>query len=230
MTSSTAVKVFDLDGRTLEAYTDEEGEPWFSAPALAKVLDYRDAQNMTRNLDEDEVVTKVVPVVSANGVSQNREVTLVSESGLYHAIFLSKRQDAKAIRRWVTGVVMPSIRKTNKYDHAEHLAQVKAKLEDVAKELTMSKSFMVEVARAHSDADLAQSRQRTAQSILDNAEKALATARKASAKLPKREKALVLQAIEHFEQHRAHIVEAKSEELPWFPWEVYDYLAEDEEE
>ncbi len=40
---------------------------------------------------------------------------MVSESGLYALILTSRKPQAKAFRRWVTGEVIPSIRKTGHY-------------------------------------------------------------------------------------------------------------------
>lgn len=224
------ITVFDFHGSSVEVFVDENDRLWVMGPNLAKTLDFADAYKMAQSLDEDEFKTETVIVTSANGVQQNREVILVSEGGMYHAAFLSRKDKAKEFRRWVTEHVLPSIRKTGKYDHDEHLAKIKSEFNDVAKTLTVSKSFMVEMVRDREEAELATRRKDTAESILKNAEKALAVALKASAKLPKREKALMLQAIEHYEDHKAHIVEAKSGDLPWFPWELYDYLDEGSDE
>lgn len=223
------ITIFNFEGSSLEVFVDESERLWVVASTLAKVLDYTDARHMTRSLDEDEVMTKVMVMTSANGVQQNREVSLVSESGMYHAIFLSRKEGAIAFRRWVTEHVLPAIRKTNKYDHDEHLAKIKSEFNDVAKTLTVSKSFMVEVVRANNEAEIATLRKDTAESILGRAEKALDVMRKASVKLPKREKGLVQQAIAHFEEYKEHIDEAKSGDIPWFPWELYDYLDEGSE-
>ena len=40
---------------------------------------------------------------------------LISESGLYSLIMSSKKPEAKAFKRWVTSVVLPSIRRTGSY-------------------------------------------------------------------------------------------------------------------
>jgi hypothetical protein len=42
-------------------------------------------------------------------------MNVVSESGLYALVFTSRKPEAKAFRRWVTGEVLPSIRKTGRY-------------------------------------------------------------------------------------------------------------------
>ena len=41
----------------------------------------------------------------------------INESGLYSLIFGSKLESAKAFKRWVTSEVLPSIRKTGRYDY-----------------------------------------------------------------------------------------------------------------
>ena len=41
----------------------------------------------------------------------------MNESGLYSLIFGSKLESAKAFKRWVTKGVLPSIRKTGRYDY-----------------------------------------------------------------------------------------------------------------
>ena len=41
----------------------------------------------------------------------------INESGIYSLIFGSKLESAKVFKRWVTSEVLPSIRKTGRYDH-----------------------------------------------------------------------------------------------------------------
>ena len=41
---------------------------------------------------------------------------LVNESGLYNLIFQSRKAEAKVFRKWVTSEVLPSIRKTGRYE------------------------------------------------------------------------------------------------------------------
>ena len=46
-----------------------------------------------------------------------QETIYVNESGLYSLVLRSKLESAKAFKRWVTKDVLPSIRKTGRYDH-----------------------------------------------------------------------------------------------------------------
>ena len=92
-----------------------EGEPWFVAGDVARTLGYRDAPTLTRNLDADDAATHNLCIRSQNGVTQSRAMTIINESGLYVAIFASRRPTARAFKRWVTTEVLPSIRKTGRY-------------------------------------------------------------------------------------------------------------------
>jgi len=85
-------------------------EPWFVAKDVAVILGYSDTEKMTRRLDDDE---KLTSHFGASG--QNREMIIISESGLYNAIIGSKKPEAKAFKKWVTSEVLPSIRKNGIY-------------------------------------------------------------------------------------------------------------------
>lgn len=91
---------------------DQNGEPWFVAMDVAEILGYSDAEAMTRRLDADEKMTYKSSVISKT----NPVVTLINESGLYHAILGSKKPDAQKFRKWVTGKVLPTIRKKGSFN------------------------------------------------------------------------------------------------------------------
>lgn len=85
-------------------------EPFFVATDVARVLGYRDAYDMGRSLDDDEKDTQIVRTLGGK-----QKVIVISESGLYHAIFMSRREEAKTFRRWVTEKVLPQIRRTGSF-------------------------------------------------------------------------------------------------------------------
>ena len=95
---------------------DINGEFWFVATDVANALDYRNAPDMTRSLDDDETATHNLRIRSENGVEQDRPVTIINESGLYSAILKSRKPEAKKFKKWVTSEVLPTIRKTGKYE------------------------------------------------------------------------------------------------------------------
>lgn len=103
----------------LRGFTDENGNPLFVAADVAKALEYHDTFNMTRMLDEDEFgYPHNVRVSSSNQhgeFDRDVEMTMVTLSGVFHAIFNSRKDEAVAFRRWVTGTVLPSIMKHGYY-------------------------------------------------------------------------------------------------------------------
>lgn len=89
------------------------GEPWFVAADVCRALDVD--STATRRLDEDEISALRLTQTSSNGVSQEREVNIVNEPGLYSLVLGSRKPEAKAFKRWVTHDVIPAIRRHGMY-------------------------------------------------------------------------------------------------------------------
>ena len=111
---ASAPAIFNFNDHTVRIL-DKDGELWFVASDVAAALEYRDAANMARNLDGDEADTHILSTRSENGIEQDREVTIISESGLYSAILRSRKPEAKRFKKWVTSEVLPAVRKTGTY-------------------------------------------------------------------------------------------------------------------
>lgn len=92
--------------RTIE----KEGDVWFVAKDIADMLGYSNAEAMTRKLDDDECFR-----VNLQNVGLHHIQTIINESGLYSSILGSKKPEAKMFKKWVTGEVLPQIRKTGGY-------------------------------------------------------------------------------------------------------------------
>lgn len=114
---TTGLQVFYNENENVSARTKViDGEPWFVAKDVCMMLGIQNSRDtLAKVLDDDEVGVATIYTRSSNGVEQNREVGIINESGLYHLIFISRKPEAKAIRRWVTGTVLPSIRRTGSY-------------------------------------------------------------------------------------------------------------------
>lgn len=87
------------------------GEPWFVAKDVCRVLEHSNHKMAIKSLDEDEVSS----VYLIDIMGRQQETKVVSESGLYSLIFQSRKPEARKFRRWVTSEVLPSIRKTGTY-------------------------------------------------------------------------------------------------------------------
>lgn len=64
--------------------------------------------------------SKTSVTLSIWGITDNlglkQQTNVITEAGLYEVIFMSRKPEAKAFRRWVTSEVLPSIRKHGHQD------------------------------------------------------------------------------------------------------------------
>ncbi|WP_313631405.1 phage antirepressor [Enterococcus devriesei] len=128
----TNLQIFAFEG------TDEirtlliNDEPYFVGKDVAEILGYERADNAIRNHVDDE--DKLTHQISASG--QNRNMTIINESGLYSLILKSKLPSARKFKRWVTSEVLPQIRKHGMYatdellDNPDLLIEVATKLKE----------------------------------------------------------------------------------------------------
>lgn len=88
-----------------------KGEPWFVGKDVAEKLGYSNTRDaLSKHVDELDKST-----VAIYDGSQNRNVTVINESGLYSLILSSKLPKAKEFKHWITSEVLPSIRRTGTY-------------------------------------------------------------------------------------------------------------------
>ena len=87
--------------------------PWFVGKDIATILGYAKPENAIANHVDDE--DKTSTLIQGSGSNYKSKAILINESGLYSLILSSKLPSAKKFKRWVTGEVLPSIRKTGSY-------------------------------------------------------------------------------------------------------------------
>lgn len=89
----------------------QNGEPWFIGKDVAEILGYSNTKDaIAKHVDDED---KLGSQIATSG--QNRNMTIINESGLYSLILSSKMPKAKEFKRWVTSEVIPAIRKTGGY-------------------------------------------------------------------------------------------------------------------
>ena len=99
--------------------TIKNGEPWFLAGDVCRVLGIKDSAKAVRDIEAKyktagvKVATSSRTLVDTAGGRQ--QVVIVTEQILYELIFNSRKQKAVLFRAWVTGEVLPSIRKHGFY-------------------------------------------------------------------------------------------------------------------
>lgn len=100
-------KELELEVRAVEI----NGEGWLVGKDVAEVLGYSNSRDALSNHVDDEDKSSV----AIYDGRQNRNMTIINESGLYSLVLSSKLPGAKKFKRWVTSDVLPSIRKHGMY-------------------------------------------------------------------------------------------------------------------
>lgn len=111
------MKTFDSPEFGRLRVIQQDGILWFIGKDVAAVLEYKNpSKAIPQHVDEEDRQKQNVPT------AQNGKLVaatwLINESGLYSLILSSKLPKAKAFKRWVTSEVLPSIRRTGKYEAA----------------------------------------------------------------------------------------------------------------
>lgn len=84
-----------------------EGQPWFVAADVCRVLELSNPTVAVERLDEDERAKL--------NLGRQGEGIIVNEPGLYTLVLGSRKLEAKAFKRWITHEVIPAIRKHGAY-------------------------------------------------------------------------------------------------------------------
>lgn len=103
-----------------------DGTPWLVGKDVAAALGYKNPRDaLDRHVDDEDKNT----VVNPDGNRGNPNMVIINESGLYSLILSSKMPKAKAFKHWVTGEVLPAIRKNGVYESVkaqQHIEQLEA--------------------------------------------------------------------------------------------------------
>lgn len=105
------IKIFENQEFGKVRALEIDGKPYFLGKDVADALGHTNPQKAIR--DHVDIEDKLSERFVLSG--QNREATVISESGLYSLVLSSKLESAKRFKRWVTSEVLPSIRQTGGY-------------------------------------------------------------------------------------------------------------------
>lgn len=135
MTCTKSTSVFSFESQADIRAIIIDGAPWFIALDVCHALGIANNRDALLKLDDDEKNT----VALTDGKRGNPNTLIISESGLYTLIL--RCRDAVTpgtipyrFRKWVTGEVLPQIRKTGRYVREELSPADKARM--LAQEMT----------------------------------------------------------------------------------------------
>lgn len=87
---------------------ERDGEPWFVVRDVCDALGISNVTDATRNIKDDRKLR-------LNLGLPGRAPLAVSEAGLYDLVLQSRKPEAVKFKEWVTGTVLPAIRKDGAY-------------------------------------------------------------------------------------------------------------------
>ncbi len=116
----TSLVIFDFRGAQVRTLGTLE-RPLFRAEDVCAILDLGNVAQACGRLDQDEAELIVDPAkfshesVGPGTGTRAYKVLYVTESGLYSLIFQSRKEEAKAFKKWLTSEVLPALRRQGHY-------------------------------------------------------------------------------------------------------------------
>ena len=135
------LQVFSYEGNNVRTI-QKDGDPWWVLKDVCVVLEIGNSRMVADRLDDDE---KGVSIIDTLGGKQ--ELTVISESGLYNVILLSRKPEAKQFKRWVTHEVLPQIKRHGAYLTTDKLEELMNDPDSWIKLLTVLKQERKEKAQ-----------------------------------------------------------------------------------
>lgn len=123
----SAIIPFQFEAHAVRVQVDDAGLPWFNANDVCDALEMGNpSQAIKSHVDADDLQKLEV----VDNLGRTQRANHVNESGLYALILGSTKDAAKRFKRWVTGEVLPAIRKTGAYSVPGALASLPAPTQD----------------------------------------------------------------------------------------------------
>lgn len=150
------------------------GTPWLVGKDVAIALGYKNPSNaILKHVDDEDKRLEVLPqgadtqkrdvpsasagIVKHDTLSGATKTALINESGLYSLILSSKMPKAKAFKHWVTGEVLPALRKNGVYEtvkaqqHIEQLEATNAQLNMAIQNVSNAKAELADIINLRND-------------------------------------------------------------------------------
>jgi len=100
----------------LRVVVTDDKKVMFNLSDVCRALDIKNASDTKTRLQKRGIATADTPTLNQFGATVMQAMTYIDEANLYRCIFQSRKAEAKAFRKWVTAEVLPTIRKTGRYE------------------------------------------------------------------------------------------------------------------
>lgn len=113
------LQVFDFNNSKVRTF-ERNNEVWFCLKDVCDILELSNSRKVKERLNPMGVTTSDVGVQTGTKADGTPAIQIVSmnfinESNLYKVIFQSRKPQAEQFTEWVTGEVLPAIRKKGSY-------------------------------------------------------------------------------------------------------------------
>ena len=118
MSNQTQLSTFNFESNSIRTLVINN-EPWFVAKDVCDTLKISNVSDALLKLDDDEKAT--IGLTDSQAGNGAQSISIISESGMYTLILrcrdaVKKGSIPHRFRKWVTAEVLPTIRKTGKYE------------------------------------------------------------------------------------------------------------------
>lgn len=125
MVMDNGTQVFQFDGAKVRVVV-KDGEPWFVATDVAKVLGYSDTNYALRTHCKNPtliVCGESPDTTGRGGFRAGTQINIIPERDIYRLVMRSKLPSAERFEEWVVAEVLPTIRKHGVYMTPEKLEE-----------------------------------------------------------------------------------------------------------
>lgn len=118
MKTQSQLSIFKFESKSIRTLAINN-EPWFVAKDVCDTLKISNVSDALLKLDDDEKAT--IGLTDSQAGNGAQSISIISESGMYTLILrcrdaVKKGSISHRFRKWVTSEVLPTIRKTGKYE------------------------------------------------------------------------------------------------------------------
>nr|DAQ32925.1 MAG TPA: repressor domain protein [Caudoviricetes sp.] len=118
MSNQSQLSTYNFESHTIRTLAINN-EPWFIAKDVCDTLKISNVSDALLKLDDDEKAT--IGLTDSQAGKGAQIISIISESGMYTLILrcrdaVKKGSTPHRFRKWVTSEVLPTIRKTGKYE------------------------------------------------------------------------------------------------------------------
>jgi len=107
------IKDFNFHGQEFRIITNKNNQIFFVAKDVCDILGYNNSTDaINRHCKKDGVAFHDL----IDNLGRSQKMTIINESNFYRLVLKSKKKESEVFESWVCDEVLPSIRKTGKYE------------------------------------------------------------------------------------------------------------------